>query len=76
MQQQIPTKKGQIVKIFNPLADEDTNTLYMVYTDPTEYNRTDQITIIPLTELNKPFPFTDRIEINDLHVVSEDINHL
>ena len=79
MQQTIPTKKGQVVRICNPLPGEDPNTEYVVAEDPTPYENNRQITIFPVSELLRVakgggIPFSNRIERGDLTVIGESLD--
>lgn len=67
-QQIIPTKKGQVVRIFNPLEGED----------PSPYGNDKQLQIYPLSEIKKyneqgGLPFSDNIPKGDLTVIGESL---
>lgn len=77
-QQVVPTKKGQIVVIANPMPDEDPTTQYMVAQDPSPYPPEKKILLYSITEILRAqhrggIPFGTSVEIRDLHVIGEDL---
>ena len=78
MTQVIPSKKGQVVRIYRPLSGEDPFMEYVVAEDPSGFENNRQIMIVPVKELQKVatvggIPFSDRVEKGDLTVIREAI---
>ena len=74
----IPTKKGQIVRIFNPIEGEDPNKEYLLGEDPSPYGNDKQLQIYPLSEIKKyneqgGLPFSDNIPKGDLTMIGESL---
>jgi len=77
-QQILPTKKGQIVRIYNPMPDEDPLTEYVVAEDPSPHTPHRKILLYSITEIQRTqhaggLPFGTSVEIKDLHVIGEDL---
>lgn len=78
VKQVIPTKKGQIVKILNPLPDEDPNESYLVAEDPTPYDNNKRLLIYSITSILRSkhsgqTPLADQVEKGGLTVVGESL---
>jgi hypothetical protein len=77
-EQVMPTRQGQIVVIFNPMPDEDPREQYMVADDPSPYPLDRKILLYSITEIQRTkhsggVPFGTSVQIQDLHVVGEDL---
>lgn len=78
MEQVKPTKQGQIVKISNPLPDEDPDIEYLLAEDPTNHEDGDKLLIYPIREIQRTqsqggIPFGDMIPKGDLTVIGESL---
>jgi hypothetical protein len=76
--QVIPTRKGQIVKICNPLPGEDPNESYLLAEDPALYDNKKRLLIYSITSImrskhNGGTPFADQVQKGDLTVVGESL---
>lgn len=78
IEQVIPTKQGQIVRIFKPLPGEDPNEDYLLSEDPTPYDSNRRLLVYSITEIQRAkhlgtAPFGDQIPKGDLTVVGESL---
>jgi hypothetical protein len=73
-----PTRKGQIVKICNPLPDEDPNESYLLAEDPTPYDDNKRLLIYSITSIMRSkndggIPLADQVQKGNLTVVGESL---
>ena len=73
-----PTKQGQIVRIFNPLPDEDGTKEYLLAVNPEEFEDNDSLLIYPVSEVQRTavtggIPFGDHVPKRDLTVIGESL---
>ncbi len=73
----MPTKSGQIVKIFSDVPDLESSELYIVSEDPSDIADDDDVFVVSLTGLQRNINNPDKAERrkNHLVVVSEDQPH-
>lgn len=74
----MPSKKGQIVKILNPLAGENPDESYLLAEDPSGYNEKKRLLIYSITSImrnkhNRGIPDGDLVQKGDLTVVGESL---
>jgi hypothetical protein len=74
----LPTKKGQIVKIFNLHPTDDPDESYLLAEDPAPYDNNKRLLIYPITEILRAkhkggIHFGDQIAKGDLTVVGESL---
>lgn len=78
MEPKTPTRKGQIVKIINPLPGEDPNESYLLAEDPTPYDEKKRLVIYSITSIMRSkqageMPIADQVQKGDLTVVGESL---
>ena len=76
--QTIPTTQGQIVKIINPLPDENHAETYLILEDLTDYSNDTVIYVVSLTDLqrnisNPMLAPRKAIKKSELILVAEDL---
>ncbi len=74
----IPTKIGQIVRVFNPLLGEDTMTDYLLAVEPNPNDPYEQIKAFKISEILRKTaeggaPAPDYISKQELTVIAENI---
>ena len=78
MRQIKPSKKGQIVRIYNTLPGENSTIDYLLADDPIGFEDNFKVLIYPISEIqrtqqNGGIPFGDMIPIGDLTVIGESL---
>lgn len=73
-----PTKKGQIVRICNPLPNEDPKESYLLAEDPIPYDNNKRLLIYSITSIVRSkhsgqSPIADQVEKGDLTVIGESL---
>jgi hypothetical protein len=53
MKKQIPSKQGQVVKLINPMADENPAEAYLILEDLTPYPENAIIYVVSITDLQR-----------------------
>lgn len=76
----IPTRPGQICKTTSNVPDMESDQIYIVVEDPTNFNDDDEILVVNLKELQRNIKNPDAasrqsIRKEDLVVISEDIEN-
>jgi hypothetical protein len=76
--QVIPTRQGQIVKIFKLLPGEDPNESYLLADDPTPYDNNKRLLIYSITSILRSkhgggAPLGEQVQKGDLTVVGNSL---